>query len=109
MLRLLLAGEFVIPGDLVAYPAEAEHAAPRALPAHPAIDTGLTQREREVLDRVAQGHRNKAIADALGVSEHTVKLHIHHIIVKIGVDNRTAAANWYLARGHPDGALRQAS
>lgn len=97
MLRLLLAGSFVVPGDLIGPAAE-----PGRKPApasQPPSDRALTQRELEVLDRVAQGHRNKIIAEALGVSEHTVKLHLHHIITKIGVDNRTAAANWYLARG----------
>ncbi len=43
------------------------------------------------------GQRNKVIANALGVSEHTVKLHIHHIIAKLGVANRTEAANRYMA------------
>lgn len=101
MLRLLLAGTFVVPGDLMA-----PDAGPAPTPAATAQapDMALTPRQLEVLDRVALGHRNKAIAEALGVSEHTVKLHLHHIITRIGVDNRTAAANWYLAHGgagHP--------
>ncbi len=107
MLRLLLEGDFVVPGDLVAQGppsvSVAPGSAPRAAPQSPA-PAGLTQREVEVLDRVALGHRNKIIADDLGVSEHTVKLHIHHIISKIGVQNRTAAANWYLAQGRRDGS-----
>lgn len=113
MLRLLLAGEFVVPGDLICpTPPTAPEPTPqpaRARPPQPAPDTTLTHREREVLDRVAQGDRNKIIADALGVSEHTVKLHIHHIIAKIGVNNRTAAAKWYLARRGADGAPQPAS
>lgn len=113
MMRLLLAGEFVVPGDLVCPAPEPapvpEPETARAWPSNPAADTTLTLREREVLDRVAQGDRNKIIAGALGVSEHTVKLHIHHIITKIGVGNRTAAANWYLAQGRADGVAQPAS
>ncbi|TYC69127.1 response regulator transcription factor [Stappia sp. BW2] len=56
----------------------------------------LTRREREVLALIAQGHQNKNIAASLSLSEHTIKLHIHHIISKMGVSNRTEAAAAYL-------------
>ena len=56
----------------------------------------LTERETDVLDLVAQGLQNKNIASRLALSEHTVKLHIHHIISKLGVHNRTEAAAVYL-------------
>ena len=52
----------------------------------------LTPREREVLALIAQGQQNKTIAANLNLSEHTIKLHIHHIISKMGVSNRTEAA-----------------
>jgi DNA-binding NarL/FixJ family response regulator len=52
----------------------------------------LTPREREVLALIAQGKQNKMIAAQLSLSEHTIKLHIHHIISKMGVSNRTEAA-----------------
>lgn len=55
----------------------------------------LTARETEVLALVAKGQQNKTIANLLDVSEHTVKLHIHNVIRKLGVSNRTAAAAWY--------------
>jgi len=45
----------------------------------------LTQREREVLDRVLRGERNKQIAGSLGVTERTVKLHRAAISTKLGV------------------------
>lgn len=57
---------------------------------------GLTNREIQVLTCVAEGKQNKIIADRLGLSEHTVKLHIHHVISKLGVNNRTEAAVWFL-------------
>jgi DNA-binding NarL/FixJ family response regulator len=58
----------------------------------------LTGRELEVLGMVARGHQNKIIAADLGLSEHTVKIHIHNIIRKLGVHNRTEAAATYLQR-----------
>ncbi|RAI01944.1 DNA-binding response regulator [Acuticoccus sediminis] len=44
----------------------------------------LTQREREVMDLVASGHSNRAIADTLGLSEATVKVHRAHVMQKMG-------------------------
>ncbi|KAB6718151.1 MULTISPECIES: LuxR family transcriptional regulator [Roseobacteraceae] len=52
----------------------------------------LTPREREVLKLVASGHPNKMIANELSVSAHTIKLHLHRIMGKLGVTNRTEAA-----------------
>lgn len=58
----------------------------------------LTARELEILAKVAKGNQNKIIAADLGLSEHTVKIHIHNIITKLGVHNRTEAAIMYLER-----------
>lgn len=58
----------------------------------------LTQREKEVLAMVSEGGRNKSIAHKMSLSEHTVKLHLHNAITKIGARNRTEAANWYLSQ-----------
>jgi DNA-binding NarL/FixJ family response regulator len=55
----------------------------------------LTSREREILELVATGRQNKVIANELAVSEHTVKLHIHNLLKKLGVSNRTIATTWY--------------
>ena len=51
----------------------------------------LTPRQLEVLDLVAQGHPNKIIADYLGISEQTVKIHINQIFKELRVFNRTQA------------------
>lgn len=51
----------------------------------------LTERELEVLRRVAQGERSKEIAVRLGISERTVKAHLAGIFNKLGVDSRAAA------------------
>ena len=53
----------------------------------------LTPRELQVLELVSRGLQNKTIAAALELSEHTVKIHLHNIISKLGVHNRTEAAD----------------
>jgi LuxR family transcriptional regulator, maltose regulon positive regulatory protein len=52
----------------------------------------LTRREREVLGLVTQGLSNRQIARTLWIAESTVKVHIHHILEKLGVQSRTEAA-----------------
>ncbi len=52
---------------------------------------GLTGREAEILERIAQGLDNAQIAAHLGMSEKTVRNHITHIFDKIGVENRSQA------------------
>lgn len=58
----------------------------------------LTQREREILQRVGQGDSNQAIADQLGLSPRTIEGHLRSIFRKLGVSNRTAAAAWLAKR-----------
>lgn len=53
---------------------------------------GLTRRQREVLEELGQGQSNRSIAQKLGVSEHTVKIHVAAILKALGVANRTQAA-----------------
>ena len=52
---------------------------------------GLTHREREVLQLLAEGLPNKAIASRLGISEHTVKFHVNAVMGKLGAQSRTDA------------------
>ncbi|MEM9505839.1 MAG: helix-turn-helix transcriptional regulator [Cyanobacteria bacterium P01_E01_bin.43] len=52
----------------------------------------LTEREKEVLNWIAQGANNREIADALYISEKTVKNHITNILGRLGVRDRTQAA-----------------
>lgn len=59
----------------------------------------LTSRETEVLNLLADGLPNKAIARRLGVSDETVKFHIAAIFGKLSVSNRTAAVRVALRRG----------
>jgi DNA-binding NarL/FixJ family response regulator len=51
----------------------------------------LTRREREVLDMVAGGHRNSVVASTLGLSEKTVRNHLSSILLKLQVEDRSAA------------------
>jgi len=64
-------------------------------PADPAQAAGLaealTPRELEVLQLLAEGLANKAIAQRLAISEHTVKFHVNAIMSKLGAQSRTAA------------------
>lgn len=57
-----------------------------------AVFAELTEREREVLTEVGKGRRNKEIADALFISEKTVKNHISNIFAKLEVNSRAEAA-----------------
>jgi DNA-binding NarL/FixJ family response regulator len=50
----------------------------------------LSRRELEVVRGVTQGLRNRQIAERLGIAEGTVKLHLHTVYTKLGVDGRTA-------------------
>jgi two-component system nitrate/nitrite response regulator NarL len=54
--------------------------------------TSLTEREREILDHLARGESNKAIARALEISHDTVKLHVRHILSKLNLSSRVEAA-----------------
>ncbi|MEW5916929.1 MAG: response regulator transcription factor [Gemmatimonadota bacterium] len=59
----------------------------------------LTDRELEVLELMAKGLSNRAIADAIGRTEATVKVHVMHILSKLSVDDRTSAVTVALKRG----------
>lgn len=54
----------------------------------------LTTREKEVLDLVAAGKSNRAIADELFISVKTTSVHVSHILAKLGASSRTEAAAW---------------
>ena len=62
-------------------------------------DDALTAREIEVLRKVAGGNRNRDIAELLFISEETVKVHIKHIMDKLGARDRTQAIAIAVRRG----------
>jgi DNA-binding NarL/FixJ family response regulator len=62
-------------------------------------DESLTPREVDVLKRLAGGNRNRDIADLLSISEETVKVHVKHIMDKLGAKDRTQAITIAVRRG----------
>lgn len=55
---------------------------------------GLTNREREILELIAKGMSNKVIARELDISDGTVKVHVKHLLKKLGLRSRVEAAVW---------------
>ena len=86
-IRTAAAGRRVIPPQVASRLAEFT----------PRVD--LTAREVEVLRLAAKGLRNRAIAQAIGRTEETVKVHLKHVMAKLGVDDRTEAVTLALQRG----------
>ena len=86
-IRQVHAGKKRIPPEIVAQ--LAEHLS----------DEGLTAREVEVLREVAGGNRNRDIAERLFISEETVKVHVKHVMEKLGASDRTEAVAIALRRG----------
>jgi DNA-binding NarL/FixJ family response regulator len=87
VIRQVHAGRKRIPQEIAAH--LAEHFA----------DERLTGREVDVLQHVAGGNRNRDIAERLMISEETVKVHVKHIMEKLGASDRTAAVAIAVRRG----------
>jgi DNA-binding NarL/FixJ family response regulator len=87
VIRQVHAGKKRIPPQLAAQ--LAEHLS----------DEDLTAREIEVLSQIAGGNRNRDIAEKLFITEETVKVHIKHIMDKLGANDRTQAVAIGLRRG----------
>lgn len=62
-------------------------------------DEALTDREIQVLEQISGGNRNRDIAEKLFISEETVKVHIKHIMEKLGASDRTQAVAIGIRRG----------
>ena len=82
------------------------HAGKKRIPAEVAAhladyfgDDALTEREIDVLRHVAGGNRNRDIAEQLFISEETVKVHVKHIMEKLGASDRTQAVAIAVRRG----------
>jgi DNA-binding NarL/FixJ family response regulator len=86
-IRQVHAGKKRVPPELAAH--LAEHMS----------EEKLTTREVEVLQQVAGGNRNRDIADLLSISEETVKVHLKHIMDKLGASDRTQAIAIAVRRG----------
>ena len=94
----VMRGEPVISPELVGKLLSAVQAQGRAAGSagtvQPAADAGpaLSPREQEVLRQIARGASNKEIARTLDIAETTVKIHVQHILRKLGVSSRVQAA-----------------
>ena len=87
VIRQVYAGKKRIPPEIAAH--LAEHYS----------DEALTAREIEVLQQIAAGNRNRDIAEKLFIAEETVKVHIKHIMEKLGASDRTQAVAIGVRRG----------
>jgi DNA-binding NarL/FixJ family response regulator len=87
VIRQVHAGKKRIPAEIAAH--LAEHFS----------DEALTGREIEVLQQIAGGNRNRDIAEKLFITEETVKVHIKHIMEKLGASDRTQAVAIGVRRG----------
>ena len=106
-LRGVAHGEAPISRDLAMLLLEAVHGRERRRNAFERFAI-LSARERQVLDLVARGARNRQIAQALFISEFTVKRHMQNILKKLDLPSRKAAADFYAATfgSGPERALR---
>ena len=86
-IRQVHAGKKRVPAEVAAH--LAEHLS----------DEALTEREIDVLRHLAGGNRNKDIAERLFISEETVKVHVKHIMEKLGASDRTQAVAIAVRRG----------
>lgn len=86
-LNIILTGEPVFPLDLESNAQARDKLA------------GLTGRERQILWHIAHGYSNKQVADELGISEGTVKVHVKSILKKLAIENRTQAAVYVHEKG----------
>lgn len=82
--RLVKAGGIYVPASSILLDGDAP---PQAL-----NRTRLTERQLQVIERIRCGKANKQIAYELNMSEHTVKIHLRHIMRKLGARNRTEVA-----------------
>jgi DNA-binding NarL/FixJ family response regulator len=71
----------------------------RTTAATPVERDGLTARDLQVLECVARGATNRAIAETLCITENTVKIHLHNILEKLHVENRIQAAMYAVREG----------
>lgn len=97
-IQLVLSGGVYIPPSLLKQEEDGstneqaviQGSMPENQPNEPVVE-GLTQRQREVLKLLGKGQQNKEIARSLGLSQHTVKVHVAAVFRALGVTNRTQA------------------
>src|SRR5437899_12194596 len=73
------------------------------------VASPLTPAEVRVAELLVRGARNKEIADRLGVSESTIKNHLHNTYTKLNLSSRGELARWFRTGGHPRGSSESRS
>lgn len=99
MLRGVIKGEAAIPSVLAARVLEEFRRISQQVPPDLDEETALTQREQDVLTRVAHGATDKEIAESLSLSIYTVKSHMRSILAKLQVNSRREAARLAKRKG----------
>lgn len=97
-LRLVELGEKVLPTKLATMITDGQ-VNPSEAETRVAFTKGFTDREREILISLNEGHSNKVIARRLDITEATVKVHLKAVMRKLNVANRTQAAIWTVRQG----------
>jgi DNA-binding NarL/FixJ family response regulator len=92
VVRSVSRGEGYVPPALAAGFLAGAAKSTRAAPAGPSLADRLSERERQVLQLLADGHSNREIGDNLSLTEKTVKHYVTSIFQKLEVRNRTEAA-----------------
>ena len=105
MLEGIGRGEAPISGVLAAKILQEFRQLDQSLPQQVEASNELTPREIEVLEQVVEGVTNKEIAEALVITENTVKIHLRNILEKLHVQNRIQAAVYAVRQGLVDDSL----
>ena len=92
VIRRVLDGETWVPTKLLQQSERTRSTDTEPPLSHTESISALTDRQKEVFDLLAQGRSNRQIAASLGVSEHTIRVHMSAILKTLGLKNRTQAA-----------------
>lgn len=102
-IRKVYAGEIWLDSHTTAAVMRQFAAPTEVMGAHPATRnrerSPLSQREREIVSLVAQGYKNREMAEKMFISEQTVKNHLHNIFDKLGVSDRLELALYAIHKG----------
>ena len=101
-LQLVMLGEKVFPTNLATLLVNGTPTPPRSgkrVLNEEVKNRGLSERELQILQCLAQGDSNKTIANRLDITEATVKVHVKSLLRKIQASNRTQAAIWAVNNG----------
>ena len=104
-LEHVLSGEVYLPRGLLDQAENADSAPEEAWASQQLddADLGLTRRQAQILELLGRGRTNSQIADQLGLSVNTVRVHIHSLLKRLQLDNRTQAVLFAASRDRQRG------